>query len=475
MKCRIAVSSCALLILCGMLGSAAAAELPSDAEVARQARQLLLETAPANGPGEAILLARGDQVIFRGARGMAQMELDVPLRADDVFPIGSDTKQFTAVTILKLSEQGRLALTDPVSRFLPDYPDGAHITIHELLNHTSGIKDYTAIDDYSKVMRKDVDTGQLIALFKDLPPDFAPGTNWSYDNSGYVLLGAVIEKIAGKPWYEAERELVLAPLALTETRYGDEQPIIAGRVAGYSLDGQGHVVNAPYLSMSQAHAAGGLVSNVDDLFHWLRALHTGKVLKGDSYRRMTTPVPNVSGKPTDYGYGVFTRSIRGQRAFEHGGRTPGFTSETLYLPAAAITVVVLSNTDSSAPLNEVAAELAADVLGDPYPRRQPIKLDTAQMQALAGTYKNAEGDQRTVVPHGDKLYTAHDGGPEHQLLAASPDLLFFDEVLDYFTVTRDAAGNVTALEKFPDGEGPPEQWRKIGGLTPAAQPKKRDR
>lgn len=475
MKFRTGAShSCAGLILLVLLRGTGAAELPSAADVARQAQRLLVQTTAADGPGAAILVARGDEVMFRGARGLAQVELGVPLRADQVFRIGSDTKQFAAVTILKLVEQGRLSLTDPLSKFLPDYPGGAHITVHELLNHTSGIKDYTEIDGYFRAaIREDLDTGKLVAVFKDQPVDFAPGTNWKYDNSGYVLIGAIIEKITGKPWHQAMRDLVLAPLALTHTRYGADQPVIAGRVAGYSTDEQGHVANAIYISMTQAGAAGGLVSTLDDLFHWSRALHTGKVLEPDSYRRMVTPVPTRSGTPTDYGYGIFTRELRGEHAFEHGGRIAGFSSDMLYLPGPAITVVVLANTDSAPTSTDLlAARLAARALGRPYPERHPMTLSAAQMQALSGVYQIADGERRTITINDGKLYTAHGGGPAHALLAASADELYFDEVLDYFTVDRDAAGKVVALEKYPGGEPPAERWSKLDEAPPAVEPRR---
>jgi D-alanyl-D-alanine carboxypeptidase len=466
--------SCAGLILLVALRGVIAAEFPPKAEVAQQAQQLLVEATTLDGPGAAILVARGDEVIFRGARGLAQMELGVPLRADNVFRIGSNTKQFAAVTVLKLVEQGRLSLTDPLSKFLPDYPNAANISVHELLNHTSGIKDYTEIDGYFRAaIREDLDTTKLVAVFKDQPVDFAPGMNWKYDNSGYVLIGAIIEKVTGKPWHEAIRETVLSPLALTHTGYGADQPIIAGRAAGYSTDEQGHASNAIYISMTQPGAAGGMVSSVDDLFHWLRALHTGKILKADSYHRLITPVPTPSGQPSDYGYGVFTRTVRGEHALEHGGSIPGFSSDTLYIPGPAITVVALANTDSGHPDTALlTATLAASALGRPYPTRHPVTLTTAQMQALTGVYKLKDGERRTISVRDGKLYTQHGEGPPHVLLAVSENELYFDEVLDYFTVTRDDAGKVIALEKFPSGEPPAEHWPKTDEALPAAEPAK---
>ena len=198
-----------------------AAERPSAAEIAPQAEKILGDATTADGPGVAILVARGDKVIFRGARGMAQMELGVHLSADPLFRIGSNTKQFTAVTILKLVEQGRLSLADPVSRFLPDYPNGAHITIHELLNHTSGIKDYTEIDgDFRTAIRQDLDTKACLPYSRICRSTSHREVTGNTDNSGYLVLGAIIEKITGKSWHEAMNELAFAPVALWHTYFG---------------------------------------------------------------------------------------------------------------------------------------------------------------------------------------------------------------------------------------------------------------
>ena len=461
-------------ILFVMLQGAFAAEPPAAADVARQARQLLDGVVKPDGPGVAVLVARGDEILFRGARGMAQIELGVPLGADTVFRIGSNTKQFAAATVLNLVQQGKLSLNDPLSKFVPAYPNGGNITVHQLLNHTSGIKNYTEIDGYMDVgVRADLDTEKLIAVFKDQPSDFPPGTDWKYDNSGYVLVGAIIETVTGKPWYEAINEIVLAPLSLKHTGYGADLQLIPGRAAGYSDDGQGHTTNAVYLSMTQPSAGGGMVSTVDDLFHWMRALHTGKALDADSYHRMITPVPTPSGKPTDYGYGMSTRTLRGDQAFEHSGGIPGFASDTIYFPASAVSVVVLANTDSGSPnTGLLMSKLAADAIGKPYPDRHPVKLPAKVMQSLVGVYDMGGGMHRLVTVRDGTLYTLREGGAPHVLLAASADELYFNEVLDYFKIERNAAGKVVALQQFPDGEGPAQRQAKLADALPAETPKK---
>jgi CubicO group peptidase (beta-lactamase class C family) len=459
----------ALFLLVFLVGSVDAAE--SDPALTREAQTSLHNLSDASGPGAVILVARGDDILFRGARGSASIELDVPLSAGDVFRIGSNTKPFTAAAILKLAEQGRLAMTDPLSRFLPDYPNGANITVDELCRHTSGIRDYTEIDGYfDAAIREDLGTEKLIDVFKDLPVDFPPGTDWKYSSSGYILLGAIIEKVTGKSWHAAVHDLLLAPLALKDTAYDDGATPIARRAAGYSVDASGRVVNAPYISMTQAAAAGALVSTADDLLRWMRALHTGRVLEPDSYRFMTSVVPTRSGHPTDYACGIGTLRVRGEPAFQHVGRDPGYMSETLYVAKPAVSVVVLLNTDSPrADISVVAARLAATAMGRPYPQRHPVTLTRAQMDALAGVYQRGTTGRRTIRVRDGRLYTQRDGGNEHPLRAASANELYFDEVLDYFTVTRDKSGRVVALEEFPNGEEPPLHLPRQGDAGPGGE------
>lgn len=448
----------------GLALSGAQAATPQ-ADVKSQARAMLNDAVAANGPGMAILVSRGDELLFRGARGRSNVELDAARDPGDVFRIGSNTKPFTAAVIYKLAEQGRIALDDPLSRYLPAFPHAADITLQQLLCHTSGVKNYTEIDGYfDAAMRNDVTTPQLIAVFEDLPADFAPGTSWKYSNSGYVLLGAVIENVTGKPWHAAIREMLTAPLALRHTDYDDGTALVARRASGYSVDAQGRTVNAPFMSMTQAGAAGALESNTDDLLRWMRALHSGKVLSANSYRRMTTPAELPSSRTAGSACGLDVLRVRGEPAFEHVGRDPGFMSETLMLPRPAVAVVILTNTDRPrSDITVMAARLAAAALGNPYPQRRPVVLTPTQMQALAGDYRRGQQDRRTITVRDGKLYTHRDGGRDHELHAASADELYFDEVLDYFKVTRDASGTVTALEEFVDGESPPLHAPKTPG------------
>jgi len=298
-----------------------AGPLPAAAEVAAYAERLMDEQKLGReGPGVALLVARGDQLLYKGARGMASIELGVPLSADQSFRIGSVTKQLGAAALLKLVDEGRAKLEDPLSKYLPSYPGGNKITLAQLLNHSSGIKSYTGIPGYMhNPIRRELSTEQLVAEFKDQAVDFAPGQSWAYNNSGYVLVGAVVEAISGKPWHQYLDEALLRPQKIGSVRYPGENALIKGMVQGYSGEASSGYTVAGLLSMTQPHAAGALVSDLEGLWRWNQALHGGKLISAESYKRMTTPEGAAIKSPMRYGYGLGVDSLRGQVMLQHGG------------------------------------------------------------------------------------------------------------------------------------------------------------
>ena len=277
--CAVALSGLSLAPAFAAATAVPATQAAEDAELRALAERLLAENAPADAPGIAVLVARGDRVLFRGARGLADVELGVPLTPEQTFRIGSVTKQFSAAALLKLVEAGKVGLDDPLSKYVKGYPNGDAIKVRHLLDHTSGVKSYTGIDGYMREsIKRELSTQELIAVFKDLPADFAPGQDFRYNNSGYVLLGAVIEAASGQPWHEYVRQSLLQPLKLEHTRYGDVHALIPGMVEGYTRR-DGAVAPMDFLDLSQPHAAGALVSTLADLLRWNRALHGGRVLR----------------------------------------------------------------------------------------------------------------------------------------------------------------------------------------------------
>ncbi|RNF83655.1 serine hydrolase domain-containing protein [Montanilutibacter psychrotolerans] len=347
------------------LASAPVCATPAQDQVTRYAEQLLASAYRDDGFGAAVLVARGDEVLYRGARGDANLDFDIPLTPGRMFRIGSLTKQFAAAGLLKLVEDGRVGLDHPLSRYLPDYPGGETIRVRELLNHTSGVANYTAIPGYMDgPIRRPISTAGL-EVFDDLPVDFAPGAQWKYSNSGYVLIGAVIESVTRKPWHQYLQQSLFAPLGMRHTGYGANPLVALLTVDGYTQVGDRTRPARP-LSMTQPHASGALVSTVDDLQTWNRALHEGRVLRDGSYRQMITPTGAAAA--AGYGFGLRIDNVEGLDVINHGGSINGFSAMLIYVPGADVSVVVLQNHDgagqSTGP-GDIAAALAMAALTAP--------------------------------------------------------------------------------------------------------------
>lgn len=455
----------ASLLLAGLASATWAQALPDAAAVAAYAEKLLDEQKLGrDGPGVAVLVARGDQVLYRGARGMASIELGVPLSADQAFRIGSVTKQFAAAALLKLIDDGRAKLDDPLSKYVPGYPQGDKVTLLQLLNHTSGIKSYTGIPGYmDNPIRRELTTAQLIDEFKNQPIDFAPGEAWRYNNSGYVLVGAVIEAITGKTWHQFVDEALLAPNKLARTVYPGETKLIKGMASGYGVDPAEGVIVDNMISMTQPHAAGALVSTVDDLWRWNRVLHGGKVLSAASYGRMIAPEGKAAA--SSYGFGISSQKLRGQTLYQHGGGINGFVSSLAYLPQTQTSVVLLRNaTGPGFNLDLIARKLGAFAIGSPYAEVKPIKVAAEQLKAFEGVYALDDKQTRTLAIRDGKLMSTRSGGRPTELVPIGRDEFLFDNSVARFTVARDAAGKVAALKLYQDGEGVAEDWKRTGEL-----------
>jgi CubicO group peptidase (beta-lactamase class C family) len=458
-----------LLVLFAPAGAARATDDPAPAIGAID--RLLAETYPAGEPGAAVLVERDGKVLLRQGYGMASLELGVPIRPEMVFRLGSITKQFTAFAILKLVEQGKLALGDDITRYLPDYPThGQAITIEHLLTHTSGIKSYTDLPVWRKVMRSDLSVAEMIDLWKDEPADFAPGEKWLYDNSGYFLLGAILEKVTGRPYGDWLAENVFTPLGLAHTRYGDDAPIVPGRVAGYQ-GSSGHYENAPYISMTQPYAAGALVSTVDDLARWSAALLSGAALRPDLLARMTTPYRLKNGRATGYGYGLAVGTYEGHRLIGHGGGINGFATQLLNLPDDRLVVVVLSNNPNHRPdPGMLAMRIAARLIGKPLEDRKPVALAPAVLDRCVGVYRIDDKTTRVVTREGEHLYTQRlPGGDRSEALPVSATDFYYADSMDRLRFTTDAAGRVTGMVVDHLYQGPEEAVRTAEPL-PAKKP-----
>jgi D-alanyl-D-alanine carboxypeptidase len=347
-----------------------------------------------------IAVIRGRDTLVMKGYGMADIENEVPATPLTVYRIGSVTKQFTSVAIMQLVEQGKLSLDDDVTKYVPNAPThGRHVLVRHLLNHTSGIPSYTDVGpEFGRVMRLDLAKDSLIASVKDDSLQFEPGSHFYYNNTGYFLLGMIIERVTGKPYGEYLHDVLFAPNGLTSTVYCSVMPLIKHRAQGYEGRPTG-LVNAPYISMDLPYAAGSLCSTVGDLAAWTRLLHSGKLVKQSSLAAMTTPAKLTSGRPMQYGFGLFMDTVGTHRRIHHGGGINGFISELAYYPDDSLTVVVLSNT-APAPSDEVAENLARVAFGMPLlPDRPPAPAD---LPIAADEITRVSGNYKVTWPDGSK-------------------------------------------------------------------------
>ncbi|GAB3377101.1 serine hydrolase [Massilia agri] len=407
----------------------------------------------AGAPGATVIVVKDGKTILRRAYGMADAGKGIAMRPDMVLRLASITKQFTAAAILLLSEEGRLSLDDDITRHLPDYPArGRRITIEHLLTHTSGIASFTSKPAAEGRSRQDMSVAQLIDSFKDDPLDFEPGSEFRYNNSGYVLLGAIIEKVSGTGYADFLAQRIFVPLGMKDTAYEGHARRRAPVAAGHSRTEKGYDYAAP-LSMSQPYAAGALVSTVDDLARWDAAISSGSLLKSASWRRAFTSWRLNDGKPTGYGYGWEVGKVQGEAMVGHGGAINGFTGFALRIPERKVYVAVLSNSDSG-PANPqlVARKAAAVALGKPYREFREVAPAPGALDAVAGSYDAGDGVRRVFRHAREGLLMQLDGQPPVRLKAASKDRFFVAGGLDWFAFERDARGKVTGVTLHREGE-----------------------
>jgi D-alanyl-D-alanine carboxypeptidase len=312
------------------------------------------------------VIKNGKPLLVKGY-GSANLEQHVPVTNDTVFRVGSVTKQFTAVALLLLAEEGKLSLQDKLSKYYPNFPRANDITLEQMLHHTSGIYNYTSAPSFAVDGMVHRGTDEMVEYIGKLPKtqDFEPGTDWSYSNSAYFILGGVVEKASGEPLAKVFQTRLFTPLGMTHSALDDETEIVAGRANGYSGAAPGKFTNAPFISMSIPGGAGSIRSTAGDLAKWNAALYGGKILKPTSLAAMLTPGKLNSGENSgtamakmmaaggapaasqsakhEYGYALFLTELDGHQKIDHGGGIYGFSAALSEFPDDKITVVVLSN------------------------------------------------------------------------------------------------------------------------------------
>jgi len=367
----------------------------SDALAIQKLNDFVASQFQANEPGGVVLVAAGDTIMLRAAFGLSNAANGSGLTVDQPLPIGSLTKSFTAAAVLRLAQAGRLSLDDDVRRYVSDAPvDGRVVTIEHLLTHTSGMPNLVENPGFFAWAQQPQNTAELLAQTEDIPFLFEPGTGFSYSDSGYILLGAVLESIGSGRWPEVVHDLVSQPLGLTSVRAADEWGEHA--VIGYQYDA-GVFKAAETIDWSVPHASGALVSNVDDLLTWIQTWANGKFLskqlRDRAWSGRTLPDGTVSG----YGFGWKRCEFEGHPAIQHGGYVPGFTASLLHLPEDNLTAIALLNSEGKIEASYLTRQ-ALRLLLTGNPKITPQELTSARREQLAGKYRTAEGSIWTMAP-----------------------------------------------------------------------------
>ncbi len=312
------------------------------------------------GPGGVFLVAQHGKPIYQKAFGKANLERDVNLTIHDVFQLGSMTKQFTAVAVLLLEQQGKLNVTDPVTKYIPDYPAGNRITIHHLLTHTAGIKDFTRMKTLVTIAQEEMTPKMMVDFFKNEPVDFEPGSKFEYNNSGYVLLGYLIELISGQTYADFIQTYIFDKVGMKQSYYASDRKVISGRAYGYHKKENGYV-NKTIINYSVPFSSGALMSTLDDLLKWQNALNENRLLTKESARKAFSTYKLNNGERFAYGYGWHIKEIAGTPSREHGGSIFGFKTMGVYIPGEDIYVLGLSNCDCHSP-TQLTRSMASQVL-----------------------------------------------------------------------------------------------------------------
>ena len=401
-----------------------------------------------------VLVARGDQVIFHKAYGYANYEWKTPNTPDTIFRIASLTKQFTATAILMLEQRARLEkmgdlkVEDPLKKYIPNIPASWNeITLQHLLTHTSGITPYTT---RKRHWSEPLSLDQMIDLVRDLPLDFKPGTDYRYDNSGYFLLGAVIEKASGIGYAKFLDENIFTPLGMHDTGYDDPNALVPRRATGHNRLGPGEYENASFMDMSVPYAAGALHSSARDLLKWNRALYGGDLIDAVELAKMTTPVLKEAG------FGLVIDEDHGRRRYSHSGGINGFNSYLAYFPEDKLTVICLSNTKS--PTTRLGTYIAQTVHDDPMLLPKPVPVPAEVLRSYVGGYGDAKNPRVRISVQDGKLLV-RTGGLVDYLIPESTTR-FFDRTTAAELVFTPAAVSVLQNGKkldFPriPGAAPP--------------------
>lgn len=472
-----------LFICCSSLLAAGFSQSPAIGESKIKSLDSLFRlTFPSTEPGAIILLAKDGKPFFRKAYGMANIELPVTMNTDHKMGIGSISKQFTAMALLLLQQEGKLNIKDDIRKYLPQYNTwGRTITIDQILSHTSGIPSYTELPGFDTLADKKISNSRLISFFERSPLIFEPGSNWSYSNSGFVLAGVIVEKITGQPFNDFVSERILKKLNMTETSFGSSDYALPGKTAEYAGNTpKGKIKMETQYDWYWAYGAGQLISTVDDMLKWDEALYDAGFIRPELLKTAHTAIPLTTGLSANYGLGWAVDTLNGKAVIQHGGSIGGYRAQGIRLPDDHIYMILLSNsgaTNSSLTLNK-----ALSLLYNVAPVREQ-RQEIQSWKEMEGVYESLNSGSRLQKNMGDlpafftvrtdslnRVTVQRSSSAALTLTPAGKDKLY-DKSSPFTTwrFNRNSQGKVVSftIEQLLPTMGPERTNLKIADIVPA--------
>lgn len=438
------------LLLLSFLTLLLTSKAQTDQQRVQKIDSLLQVYAAKNMFAGSVSISRNGTSLLSKGYGMANYSYDVPNTAQTKFKLASVSKQFTAMAIMMLQEQGKLSVDDKLKRFIADYPNGDKITIHHLLTHTSGVHNFTDDEQYDSIMALPHTLPKLISYFKNKKLDFEPGEKYSYSNSGYILLSYIIEKASGKTYSEFITTQIFEPLGMKNSGVFDGNKLIKNLALGYT-EGDNGLENAAYIDMSIPSGAGALYSTVEDLQLWDRAFYSEKLVKQSSLDKIVTVYKDK------YAYGWMVDQYMGHPLIYHKGGIQGFSTIISRFPKDELCIVVLKNIDNQMAFqpNKVCRAI---MFGDQYDLpvdHIAIKIDKAIGQKLCGEYELEPGFVMTTSLEGERMFVQATGQPRIEIFCEGAYTYFCKAVNAQFQFTKDKKGNITSLTLIQNGQQMP--------------------
>lgn len=427
-------------------------------------RYITAEMGREHIPGLAVGVYKSGKILLAKGYGLANMELNVPVKPETVFQSGSVGKQFVSAAVMMLVEEGKMGLDDSIVKYFPNAPPSwKPIRVKNLLSHTSGLAEYESDERTGPkgpfYLRLDFTEDELVKKIEQLPIEFKPGEQWDYRNTNYVLLGVMIHKVTGKSYADYLQERIFKPLGMTLTRLISESDIIPNRSSGYELAGD-KIQNQTWVSPTfNSTADGTLYFNVVDLAKWDEALYGTTLLKQSSLDRIWTVFPLNNGKPNpgNYGFAWTMDTVNGHKVIEHGGAWQGFTCDISRYVDDRITVVVLTNLDAADPdrIAHTIAGLLNPALTPPPPKEhKEISLDPKLLDVYVGRYRLAPDSILTVTREENRLFVQATGQQKAEIFPESEREFFFKVVDAQITFKTNNQGRTTGLVLHQNGDHP---------------------